>query len=185
VRRAAQLRAARPDLRIEPIRGNLDTRIAKLTGARASPVAYDAIVVAVAGCRRLGLDETITEILPLDLMLPAPGQGALAVEVRQDHTEIAQMVASLDDPAARQAVDSERACLRALGGGCRVPIAAMAEASGDSLVLRARVLSADGARVVEAERSGPHTDAEGLGERVASELLAHGAGEILGLIEDR
>jgi len=185
VRRAAQLLASRPDLRIEPIRGNLDTRIAKLTDARASPIAYDAIVVAIAGCRRLGLDEAITEVLSTDLMLPAPGQGALAVEVRQEDAEAARVVASLEDPAARRAVAAERACLRALGGGCRVPIAALAEVNGDALVLHAKVLAPDGTRIVEAERSGPQADAEELGASVASELLARGASELLGLTEGK
>jgi hydroxymethylbilane synthase len=150
-RRAAQLLAARPDLRIEPIRGNLDTRIAKLTGARPSPVAYDAIVVAVAGCRRLGLDEAITEILPPHVILPAPGQGALAVETRDDDAEAIRMVAAIDDGAARQTTTAERACLRALGGGCRVPIAAYAEIVADTLSLHARVCSPDGRTVVESE----------------------------------
>jgi len=185
VRRAAQLLAARPDLRIEPIRGNLDTRIAKLTGARASPVAYDAIIVAAAGCRRLGLADAITETLPTDLMLPAPGQGALAVEVRHGNTEAARMAASLDDADARQAVTAERACLRALGGGCHVPVGALAEANGDALVLCARVLRADGTQLVDAEGSGSSDRPEELGTDVASDLLGRGARALLGLVEGK
>ena len=129
-RRAAQLLAARPDLRIEPIRGNLDTRLAKLMGERASDVAYDAVIVAVAGCRRLGLGGRITQILPPEIMLPAPGQGALAVEAREEDNDAREMACALDDEAARSATMAERAFLQALGGGCRLPIAALAEVSG-------------------------------------------------------
>jgi hydroxymethylbilane synthase len=179
-RRAAQLLTARPDLRIEPIRGNLDTRIAKLMGRRESAVAYDAIVVAAAGCLRLGLDEAITELLPVDLVLPAPGQGALAIETREDDTETRAVAAAIEDEAARCAVEAERACLRALGGGCRVPIAAYAEAAGGSIVLRARVCSLDGRGVVGGQRTGPAAEALSVGTTLANELLGRGAGRLVG-----
>lgn len=178
-RRAAQLLAARPDVRIEPIRGNLDTRIAKLTGARESSVTYDAIVVAVAGCRRLGLDGAITEVLPADLVLPAAGQGALAIEVRQDDPETQGIVTAVEDMAARRTTTAERACLRALGGGCRVPIAAYAEIAGDLLILRARVCSPDGREIVQGEKAGPSAEADALGVALATELLEQGAERLI------
>jgi hydroxymethylbilane synthase len=179
-RRAAQLLAARPDLRIEPIRGNLDTRIAKLMGRRESPVAYDAIVVAAAGCLRLGLEDAITELLPVDLVLPAPGQGALAIETRDDDAETRAVVVAIEDEAARCAVEAERACLRALGGGCRVPIAAYAEPAGGSIVLRARVCSLDGREIVQGRRAGPAAEAVSVGAALAHELLGRGAARLIG-----
>jgi len=179
LRRAAQLLAARPDLRVEPVRGNLDTRIAKLTGARESPVAYDAIVVAAAGCRRLGLDDAITEFLPADLVLPAPGQGALAIETREDDAATRAVVTAIKNEAARGATEAERACLRALGGGCRVPIAAYAEVAGDSLLLRARVCSPEGRDIVEGRRTGPPAESEALGAALATELLERGAKRLI------
>jgi len=160
VRRAAQLLAARPDLCVEPIRGNLDTRIAKLTGARESDVAYNAIVVAVAGCRRLGLADAITEILPVEIMLPAVGQGALAVETRDDDPEAHALAAALDDEPTHQATTAERACLHALGGGCRVPIAAYAEIAGSTLTLQAH----------------PNAPGEGLLHRRSADHRKHKAG---------
>jgi len=178
-RRAAQLLAARPDLRIEPIRGNLDTRIAKLEGTRKSSVAYDAIVVAVAGCRRLGLEDQITEILPVELMLPAVGQGALAIETRQDDATTRAIVATIDDQAAHRAVEAERACLHALGGGCHVPIGAYAESNGDSLHLTARVCSLDGRKIIETARTGPAVEAAALGAALAADLLEQGAKDLI------
>ncbi len=178
-RRAAQLLAGRPDLRVEPIRGNLDTRIAKLRGTRESPVAYDAIVVAAAGCRRLGLAGTITQLLPPGLMLPAAGQGALAVETRHDDDETTAIVAALDDDATRQATTAERACLHGLGGGCRVPIAAYGRMADGALLLRARVCSPDGREIVESQASGPPAEAQALGTALARDLLERGAGPLI------
>lgn len=178
-RRAAQLLAARPDLRVEPIRGNLDTRIAKLMGTRESPVAYDAIIVAAAGCRRLGLAGAITQLLPPGLMLPAAGQGALAVETRLDDSDTTAIAAVLDDDATRQATTAERACLHGLGGGCRVPIAAHARIAEETLLLRARVCSPDGREIVESEASGPPAEAEALGASLANELLQRGAATLI------
>jgi len=179
VRRAAQLLAARPDLRVEPIRGNLDTRIAKLTGARESDVAYNAIVVAVAGCRRLGLADAITEILPVEIMLPAVGQGALAVETRDDDPEAHALAAALDDEPTHQATTAERACLHALGGGCRVPIAAYAEIAGSTLTLQAKVCSTDGLQIIESTRQGRAAEAERLGAALAKALLEQGAEHLI------
>lgn len=173
LRRAAQLRAVRPDLAIESIRGNLDTRVRKLDEGQ-----YHAIVLAAAGLTRLGWAHRIAETLPPELMCPAVGQGALAVETR----EIGQgydACAGLDDPAARAAVTAERAVLASLGGGCQVPIGAHAVISGDELRLAAVVVSPDGTRIVRLGERGAVRDAEEIGRRLGRALLAAGAQEIL------
>ena len=130
-RRAAFLRAYRPDLRTRPLHGNVDTRLRKLAAGEA-----DALVLAVAGLTRLGLAGRITEILPIEVALPAPGQGALAIEVRADDAVALPFVARLDDPATRAAVEAERALLRASGGGCRAPLGALAEVDGAAITIR-------------------------------------------------
>jgi len=133
-RRAVQLLAFRPDLTIEGIRGNVDTRLKKLSRGDC-----DAIVLASAGLQRLGRAHEITELLPLEVMLPAPGQGALAVEVRGDDPFALELVAPLDHPPTRKAVLAEREFLRALGGGCRVPVAAYATVDGGTIFLQGMV----------------------------------------------
>lgn len=167
-RRAAQLLLARPDLRCEPIRGNLDTRLRKLAKG-----PFDAIVLALAGLTRLGLAEKATEVLPFDLMLPAPGQGALAIEAKAG-TEAAARAAAIADKAATVAVAAERALLDALGGGCSMPLGAYAERMGNSLRLRAILFSPDGSRAARADRSGAAADPLALAGSVARELR-HGA----------
>ena len=174
LRRAAQLRAARPDLVIENIRGNLDTRLRKLDEGQ-----YDAIVLAAAGLRRLGWAARITELMPVETICPAVGQGALAVETRNDQSEGATMARKLDHLVSRQAVTAERAVLRAMGGGCQVPIGAYAQIDRDSLRLRAIVITPDGERVIQGERTGAASDADAIGAALAGELLAGGAREIL------
>ncbi|MBI5304589.1 MAG: hydroxymethylbilane synthase [Chloroflexi bacterium] len=169
LRRAAQLRAHRPDLTIVNIRGNVDTRLRKATTDE-----YDAIVLAVAGLKRLGLDTRITEYLSLDVMLPAPGQGALAIETRADDTDTCALIALLDHAPTRAATDAERAFLRALGGGCQVPVAAYGEVIGDTLRLRGLIASEDGTRVARGEVSGDVASAESLGTRLAHELSNRG-----------
>jgi len=178
-RRKAQLLAFRPDLRIENIRGNLDTRIAKLRGKRASPVRYDAIVVAAAGCVRAGFEEEIAQHLPPEVMLPAAGQGALAIECREDDTEAVQMAGRINDPQTFAAVLAERALVRNLGGGCNVPIAAYADSEGEALWLRGAVMSPDGRRVVRAEAGGLASEAQLLAEEVAEKLFKLGAESII------
>ncbi|MBN1918168.1 MAG: hydroxymethylbilane synthase [Verrucomicrobia bacterium] len=173
-RRAAQLLACRPDLRVEPIRGNLDTRLTKLEGTREPGVAYDAIIVAVAGCRRLRLENRITEIISPHTMLPAPGQGALAIEVRNDSAGILDIARALDDEAARRTTTAERAFLRALGGGCRTPIGALAEIAHDSLTLRGRICASDGRRFITGTNEGPQENAEHVGTALAETLLDSG-----------
>jgi hydroxymethylbilane synthase len=188
LRRRAQLLRVRPDLRIVDLRGNVDTRLAKLdrTGE------WSAIVLAAAGLIRLGLDARITERLPLDLMLPAPGQGALAVTVRSDD-DVARGAArrAAHDAETELAVTAERAFLRRLEGGCQVPVAAYAElsegAAAPRLRLRGRVISLDGDAWSEGERVGPARlpeEADALGVELAEALLANGAVAILRSIRD-
>jgi hydroxymethylbilane synthase len=185
LRRAAQLLAARPDLVIVSVRGNVQTRLAKASPAAAGKNGgpdpdgpLDAVVLALAGLRRLGLEEHVTEVLPLELSLPAAGQGALAIEaVRGSRGEKA--AAPLGDGNTARCVRAERAVLARLAGGCTVPIAAHAVLEEGSLWLRAALGGPDGGgvRVVRAEGRGP--DPEALGKRVAEELLARGGGPLL------
>ncbi|HUO33064.1 MAG TPA: hydroxymethylbilane synthase [Bryobacteraceae bacterium] len=171
LRRAAQLRTRRPDLQIEPVRGNLDTRLRKLDAGQ-----YDAIVLAAAGLRRLGWDDRIAELLPLDIVCPAVGQGALAIETAAGHE---QPCAELDHAATRFAVTAERALLAALGGGCQVPIGAYATVAGDRLVLQAVVASPDGAQFIRRHAEGSAADAAQIGRELGEALLAAGADDIL------
>ena len=175
VRRSAQLLAARPDLRILPLRGNVDTRLRK-----AAQGDYDAIVLAAAGVLRLGLAEHIREFLPFDVMLPAPGQGALAIQCRADDDAVRALLAPLDDPATRAAVTAERAFLAALGGGCSAPIAAYAVASARStplhIEMRGLAAAPDGRRVVRVSGAGPEPLA--LGQSLAQSALEQGAADL-------
>lgn len=173
LRRTAQLRLLRPDLVVEPVRGNVDTRLRSLEQGR-----FRAIVLAAAGLRRLGWEARIDEILPAELMLPAVGQGALAVETRAGG-EAFELCRRLDDPASHRAVTAERAVLTALGGGCQVPIAAHAIVTGERLRLRALVVSPDGAPAVRDEIEGRAAEAAVLGEELGRRLLAAGAEAIL------
>ncbi len=181
LRRRAQLLHLRPDLRIVSIRGNVDTRLRK-TLASDGP---DATVLAVAGLKRLGLEEHITEYLPTDTLVPAVGQGALAVEARTDDTATLRLLRGIDDLPTRRAVTAERAVLATLGGGCQVPLGAHATLSPDGATLRllAVVASLDGARVVRVEREGPASRPATLGREVARTLLRDGAHAILDEIQ--
>lgn len=173
-RRVAQLLAVRPDLQPQSIRGNVDTRLRKLREGQV-----DALVVALAGLVRLGLAEEATQVLPFELMLPAPGQGALAAEIRADNAPVAEMLSRIGDPATTAAVTAERALLQALGGGCSLPLGALAAGDGDTLVLRAALVSLDGRRAARATCEGPASDPQGLARHVADELRAQGADAIL------
>jgi hydroxymethylbilane synthase len=183
LRRRAQLLRARPDLRVVDVRGNVDTRLAKLE----RNAEWAAVLLAAAGLVRLGLAARISERLPLDVMLPAPGQGALAATVRSEDAEAAEAVRrTLRDADAELAVAAERAFLRRLEGGCQVPVAAFAEVArerdGVVVHLRGRVISLAGDASVDGRRSGPAVtapDAQALGEGLAEELLARGADAIL------
>ncbi|HIC89902.1 MAG TPA: hydroxymethylbilane synthase [Anaerolineae bacterium] len=173
-RRRAQLLAYRSDFRVMPLRGNVDTRLRK-----AQTDEYDGIILAAAGLARLGLLDRVTEYLPTTLMLPAPGQGALAVEVRADDEAVRALVQPLDDPLARATVIAERTCLQAMGGGCSVPIAVHASIEEGKLVVDGLVADADGRRVVRARVSGGMAAAGELGVALARELLAAGGKIVL------
>ena len=175
LRRQAQIRALRPDLRLEPVRGNVDTRLRKLDAGE-----YDALILASAGLRRLGFGDRITEYLDEELMLPAVGQGALAVEIRDGDPVIEKIVRTLDHEATRVCCEAERALLKGLGGGCLVPIAALARTEDGRVHLKALVASPDGSQMLRGERSGPASDSESVGRRLAEQLLKDGASEILG-----
>lgn len=172
LRRSAQLFARRPDLTILPLRGNVDTRLQKMLGG-----GYDAIVLAQAGLTRLGLQEYISQVLPLDVMLPAPGQGALAVQCRADDTETLELLAAIHDPLTAAAVGAERAFLSGLGGGCSLPIAAFAEKNNGQIILTGAVLSADGKQAIRL--SAADTEPDKLGQRLAQFLIERGAAELL------
>ena len=174
-RRAAQLLHRRPDLRILDVRGNVDTRIRK---ALAADGPYDALILAYAGLARLGRTDVITQVFPIDVMLPAPGQGALGIQCR-DETAALTVLAPLDHAQTRQAVDAERAFLARLGGGCAVPVAAYATSSYGQLELRGRVTALDGSKQIDIFLSGPEAEAISLGTRLAEMALAQGAAEIL------
>lgn len=174
LRRQAQLLHARPDLRMQDIRGNVDTRLRKLRQGD-----YDAIVLAEAGLQRLGLTDAIRQVLPLELALPAVGQGALGIESRSDDQSVRQAVAPLDHPTTHAAVMAERSMLAALRGGCLAPVAALARRTNLDLTLVGRVFSPDGSRKLEATESAAPQEAEQLGQRVADLLLAQGAAELI------
>lgn len=170
LRRQAQLLALRPDLQVESIRGNVDTRLRKLDEGQ-----YDAIMLAAAGLHRLGWGARIAEYFEPETMCPAVGQGALAIETRAGDDRLFV----LDDLTVRSAVTAERALLRALGGGCQVPVGAYCEARGDQLHLRAVVVSPDGQTLLREDLPGGAMYAEVIGEEVAKALLAKGAQAIL------
>ncbi len=174
LRREAQIRARHPQLAVKPLRGNLDTRLGKLDRGD-----YDAIVLAAAGLERLGLGGRIRSLLDPAVSLPAAGQGALGIEIRDDRDDMRAWLAPLVSAGTRACVLAERAVSRELGGSCQVPLAAFAELNGDALSLRALVASPDGVRMVRAERSGPAAEAEAIGVAAARELLDAGAAAIL------
>lgn len=174
LRRVAQIRALRPDIVIESVRGNVDTRLRKLDEGM-----YDAIVLAAAGLKRLGWESRIAEILPPEVMCPAVGQGALAVETRGDGGAGQQVCARLNHETTRIAVAAERALLGALGGGCQVPIGAYATCEGETLRLLGLVASPDGETVIRRQTFGAPSDAERLGRELGRELLAAGGSQIL------
>jgi hydroxymethylbilane synthase len=178
-RRAAQLRALGLGLEIVPVRGNVDTRLRKVADGE-----LDAVVVALAGLRRLGRADEATEVLDPIQVLPAPAQGALAVECRASDSPTLAVLSTLNDADTRAAVAAERALLAALEAGCSAPVAALAEvAEGDSgpeVFLRGSVTALDGSDAVRLSATGPTTDAEGIGRRLAAELVADGADKMMG-----
>jgi hydroxymethylbilane synthase len=173
LRRAAQLLAARPDLQVGNLRGNLDTRL------RKAVTDFDAIVVAVAGLLRLGMAGRITEILPVEVCTPAVGQGALAIEARQADGPVRALLQPLNDGPTRIAVLAERALLRRLGGGCHVPVGALAQLNGSLLSLRGVIAHPSGTPCLRRALVGESTDPAALGDRLAEELIASGGDRLL------
>lgn len=175
LRRRAQLLRLRPDLSIAPIRGNVDTRLNKLAAGEV-----DGMVLALCGLERLGRAGATSEILSVEAMLPAVGQGALAIEARTDDAAVRDLLAPLHDAASAACVTAERAMLAALDGSCRTPIAGLAELAGGRLTLRALLLAADGSAERRADGAGPVADAASLGAEIG-ERLRRGAGPEFGL----
>lgn len=174
LRRQAQLRALRPDLQSRDLRGNVNTRLAKLDAGE-----YDAIILACAGLERLELSARIRDRLVAPQWLPAPAQAAVAIECRQDDADTIGLLKALDDAATRTCVEAERAMNRALDGSCHVPVAGLAQWRGDDLWLQGLVGGVADGRAVRAQAQGPANDPEALGREVARQLLADGAGELL------
>jgi hydroxymethylbilane synthase len=172
LRRQSQLRRQRPDLDVRSIRGNVETRIRKVHDGQ-----YDATILAAAGVTRLGLEEHVAEWLPLETMLPAPGQGALAVQCRADDAETLRLLSAIHQPEVAAAVTAERAFLHALGGGCATPVAAYAVWEDGRLQLIGYVGAVNGMTMVRVHGSGE--DPEALGQSLAQEAIAEGAAEIL------
>lgn len=174
LRRESQLRTLRPDLVIEPLRGNVPTRLRKLDEGR-----YDAIILAAAGLKRLGLTERITSLLTTDESLPAAGQGAIGIECRGDRDDVLRLLAPLDHGPTASCVRAERAVARTLGGSCSVPLAAYAEVSAGEMHLRGYVGAPDGSRSARAAIDGDAARGEALGVALAAKLRDGGAAEIL------
>jgi hydroxymethylbilane synthase len=173
LRRGAQLKALRPDLRLEVVRGNVETRL------RKASEGLDAVVLAYAGLRRLGLAQHATQVLSPEEMLPAVAQGALALEARADDAATMARLGRLEHPETRTRIEAERGFLARIEGGCQVPIAGHATVEAGSVRMRALVASLDGTRIIRGERSGPARDAHALGVALAEELLGKGAAAIL------
>ncbi len=176
LRRACLLKAARPDLEVVPLRGNVQTRLKK-----TEELGLAGTVLAVAGLVRLGLEHHITEVLSVELCLPAVGQGALALEARAEDASVLARARSLEHRPSRLAVDAERAFLARLEGGCNVPLGGYAVLEEEELFLRGFVGAPDGTALLRAERRGPATAAVEVGQALAEELLGRGAGTLLGL----
>src|SRR5215510_13621628 len=178
LRRRAQLLVLHPQLQVQDIRGNVDTRLRKMRQGEV-----DGVVVAAAGLCRLGLQAQITELLPVDVMLPAAGQGALGIETLAGHW-IDDLLQPLHDPTTAAAVAAERAFLWHLGGGCTVPIAALAQCQGAELHLQGLVSTPDGTQLLRQELRGPVQEPAQLGEHLAAQMHASGAGALLEALQD-
>ena len=174
LRRQCQLKALRPDLTVRDLRGNVNTRLAKLDNGE-----FAAIILAAAGLIRLGFESRIASLLPVELSLPANGQGAVGIECRSDDIAVQQLLAPLEHAPTRACVLAERAMNRKLQGGCQVPIGAFAVIEADSLWLRGLVGAVDGSEIIRHQLRGPVAEAEQLGTALAEHLLAQGAGRIL------
>ncbi len=173
LRRAVQLARARPDLKVKPIRGNVETRVKKVIAGE-----YDAIVLAEAGLGRLGMKDVIVERFGVRDFVPAPGQGAIAIVCRRDDKKTMAMLRRIEDPKSRAEISAERALIEKVEGGCRFPLGAVAVTRGDKLTLYASVFSADGSKNIKVAKTGGVAGAEKLGSRVADVLLKQGAGKL-------
>lgn len=174
-RRMAQLRALRPDLDVVPIRGNADTRLRKVSDGD-----FDAVILAFAGLVRIKRLEAVSEVFDPSQMLPAPGQGALALECRADRTDLVEILAKLDDPDSRAAVTAERALLARLEAGCSAPVGAYAALEDRTLHLIGVVAGYDGERQIRLSKSGHPAEAERLGRELADQMIAEGADQLMG-----
>ncbi len=174
LRRMAQLRSIRQDLQIESLRGNLDTRLSKLDQG-----LYDAVILAAAGMKRLGISDRITGLLPVDEMIPAVGQGALGLEFRSDDDGVGDILSAIHHQETACCVTAERGFLYRLQGGCQVPMGALATLEGEWLKITGFVAREDGSNMLRATVKGRHSEAENLGIELAEKLLSSGAGEIL------
>ena len=174
LRRQCQVAAIRPDLKIIDLRGNVNTRLQKLDDGE-----YDAIILAAAGLKRLGMEDRITQFIGTEVSLPAIGQGAVGIECRVDDDRVLGLIAPLNDPKTHQRVLAERAMNLRLQGGCQVPIAGYAEISHGVLLLRGLVGSVDGKQIIRGEIAGPPDNAEEMGTVLAEDLLSRGADKIL------
>lgn len=180
LRREAILRARYPQLKVEPLRGNLDTRLRKLDEGQ-----YDAIILAAAGLIRLGLKERIRAVLTPEQSLPAPGQGALGIEILAARADVAQWITALHDTTTAHCVRAERAFSRALGGSCQVPLGGYALLDAGKLWLRGFVASADGQQMIGGELTGEQENAEDIGRQLADQLRARGADALLACLSSR
>lgn len=178
LRRKSQLLAARPGLDIVDLRGNIDTRLTRVTDG-----VIDAAILACAGLERIGRADAIAQVLPPEIMLPAVGQGALAIETREGDAAVLDLLVKINDPKAQVETAAERALLMALGGGCQVPIGALARLEGDELTLKACVCSLDGKRIILREATGLRSAADALGLSVAEALVKDGADAIIAEVE--
>jgi hydroxymethylbilane synthase len=176
-RRGAQIKAILPDVNIVPLRGNIETRLKKIETENLT-----GVILAAAGMKRMGLAEKITQYLPLETMLPAVGQGALGLQIRKMDIDLAKACAALNDATTATEVTAERSFLRALGGGCRLPIAALGKLEGQRLSLEGMVAAPDGSVMIREKIQGVREDAETLGERLASIVLEKGGKKLLDLM---
>jgi hydroxymethylbilane synthase len=177
-RRSSLLLYQRPDLEIRPLRGNVESRLAKIKGPD-----YDGAVLAVAGLQRLGLDDVITEYLPPEQFIPAPGQGAIAIEISEDNHDLYELVSSVDDPATRYSVTAERVFLEKLGSGCQVPAGAYAHITNDTLIMHAMISSPDGQNMFSTEWSGLTSEPREVAMKTLQLLVEMGASSLLENIE--
>ncbi|MBS1188120.1 MAG: hydroxymethylbilane synthase [Burkholderiaceae bacterium] len=180
LRRQAAIAVRYPHLRVLPLRGNVDTRLAKLDRGE-----FDAIILAAAGLKRLGLDSRIRAFIETDLALPAAGQGALAIEIRHDRDDLRALLAPLNHRATVQAVTAERTVSALLGGSCQVPLAAHADLDDGRLRLRAMLATPDGSSMIRAEAEGAATEPEALGKIVAESLLAQGGAGMMAMCAEK